>query len=122
MNGRAGQLLTGVRGPQGSETSGTGSKNRVDGDPGSEKGRERYVHRGGLPTWAGKRLGTCFSVPFSPAATGRFSSGFAGGTPISTRTAVSATQVPFAFGGLAGRKFGARPWFRSLHQAVVRCW
>jgi hypothetical protein len=50
---------------------GRGEKNRGIGDPGSETGTERYVHRGGLPAWAGRLLGTYFSVPFSPAAIGR---------------------------------------------------
>jgi hypothetical protein len=61
-------------GRQGSETAGKGWEKQEIGRQGSEKGTERYVHRGGLSTWAGKLLGTYFSVPFSPfspAAAGR---------------------------------------------------
>jgi hypothetical protein len=59
-------------GRQGSETAGTGRENRGTGNPGNEKGTERYVHRGGLPTWGGKLLGTYLSVPFRPLRQGSF--------------------------------------------------
>jgi hypothetical protein len=51
------------------ETAGTGArKTGVAVIRAAKRGMERYVHRGGLPTWAGKLLGTYFSVPVSPAA------------------------------------------------------
>jgi hypothetical protein len=87
---------SGVAGGRAAEPLGQGEKNRGIGDPGSEKGDGEICPPRRIANLGRQTIGDIFLRPlFRLLRQGGFSSGFAGGTPISTRTAIPLGEISF---------------------------